>query len=277
ELDRLPPVTYAAVCFSDQALSIRALEKLCRYFRISRELRREEYCFAGEVPVAVRMKVNGSIIRYLTVQEGSGGGTGCILRDFGTEKRILTHQNVTRFHLETEARRFNAAYAALQGRTAGGETPGSEELWEKLNFEKKESNRAQVRSLPYMSALMSLIPALPPREKILTEGKDVRRLMELFEEYPLLEALAAQEHCRWCGFCYTYGYVGYYPGPGEKGKEHKVLEEDRQYYGMVHYCLIDDWEKMKADPEARETIIYDICGVYGYREIKKADMQGKIW
>lgn len=269
ELDRLPPVTYAAVCFSDQALNIRALEKLCRYFRVSRELRREEYCFSGEVPVAVRMKVNGSLIRYLTVQERSGGRPGYILRDFGTEKRILTHQNVTRFHLENEARRFNAAYAALQGGGVSGEISGCEELWEKLNFEKKESNRAQVRSLPYMTALLSLLPALPSRQLVLTEGKDVRRLMELFKEYPMLESLAAQEHCRWCGFCYTYGYVGYYPGPGEKGKEHKVLEEGRQYYGMVHYCLIDDWEEMKADSAAQETIIYDICGIYGYGEMDK--------
>lgn len=266
ELDRLPPVTYAAVCFSDQAVNIRALEKLCRYFRITRKLREEEYCFAGEVPVAVRMKINGSIIRYLTVQERNGGQPGYILRDFGTEKRILTHRNVTRFHLEEEARRFNAAYAALQREPV----PGCEELWNKLSFEKKESNRAQVRSLPYMSALLSLLPALPPEKKILSEGKDFHRLSELLRENPLLEALAAQEHCRWCGFCYTYGYVGRWPDRAEKGKEHRIFENGRQYYGMVHYCLIDDWEQMKADPDARETIIYDICAIYGY--LKTAEL-----
>lgn len=270
-LNQLPPVTYAAICFSNQSASIHALEKLCRYFRISRRLREEEYCFTGDVPVAVRMKINGSIIRYLTVQERNGGQPGYILRDFGTEKRILTHRNVTRFHLEEEARKFNAAYAALRQNPEGKTLPGSEELWSKLNFEKKESNRAQVRSLPYMSALLSLLPALPPQKELLSQGKDYQELARLLQENPLLESLAAQEHSRWCGFYYTYGYVGYWPGQSEKGKEHRICEDGRQYYGMVHYCLIDDWEQMKADPDARETILYDICSIYSYLNMARSE------
>lgn len=266
ELDRLPPVTYAAVCFSDQTVNVRALENLCRYFRLDRKLREKEYYFRGEVPVAVRMRINGSIIRYFTARERGEGRPGYILKDFGAEKQILTHQNVTRSHLEREARSFHVAYAAVQ-RDSGAEIfADTEELWEMLDFEKKESNRVQVRSLPYMSALLSLLPALPPREIILSEGKDFRRLAELLGGNPVLEALAAQEHSRWCGFCYAYGYVGCHPDPGEKGKEHRILENGRQYYGLVHYCLIDDWEQVKADPVAWETVFYDIAAVYGYQE-----------
>ena len=178
---------------------------------------------------------------------------------------------MTRFHLEEEARKFYAAYAALRQNPEGKTLPGSEELWSKLNFEKKESNRAQVRSLPYMSALLSLLPALPPQKELLSQGKDYQELARLLQENPLLESLAAQEHSRWCGFYYTYGYVGYWPGQSEKGKEHRICEDGKQYYGMVHYCLIDDWEQMKADPDARETILYDICSIYSYLNMARSE------
>ena len=47
-----------------------------------------------------------------------------------------------------------------------------------------------------------------------------------------------------------------------------ILEDGKRYYGKVHNCLIDDWEAVKKDKTAGETVIYDVCSVCGYEKEK---------
>lgn len=265
KLRRLTPVTYAAICFSEQSVNIRALEKLCRFFRIMGYSDDNNSCSMGRIPIAVRMKYNGTMLQYWAEHDNLRSSTAYEIRDFGTEAKILTHQNITRCRMEEEARKFHASYAKIQTLLLqeDGRQPSAGDTWEKLNYEKKESNRAQVRNLPYIQALLPLLSPLPAPEEIIKAEEPTEFFLKKISSIPVLNALASWEHSRWCSFCYSYGYVGYYPDKAEKGKEHRI-EDDGEYYGQVHYCLIDDWEQLKADKEAGKTAVYDICSIYVY-------------
>lgn len=137
-----------------------------------------------------------------------------------------------------------------------------EELWGQLNYEKKESNCAQAKCKNYMGELIELFPPLPERDAVLSCGKDLKDILAMLKENPVIDVLAAQEHCRWCMFHYASGYVGYHPDQAQKGKYHRL---ENQYYGKVHNCLIDDWDEMKRNETAGKTILYDVCGIYSYQ------------
>lgn len=264
-LRSLPPVTYIAVCFSDQTVSVSAMEKMAGFLTAPGSWNWIAAKESGPVPIGVRMRSSGAVIGYW--MERKREASAYTIQAFGTEKQILTHENVIRSAMEERAKNFNAAYAKIQRQMeASGEEPEltKEELWDGLSFEKKESNRAQVKNAPYMRELLKLLPPLPKREDALKNGRDTDQFLEELERVPVLDLLAAQEHRRWCNFHYASGYAGYDPDRSRKGKISKVEENGEEYYGKVHYCLIDDWTAMKEDQEARKTIIYDVCSIYGY-------------
>lgn len=268
ELLELPRVTWLAVCTSDQLVGIGALERLGR--RIAAlETEDSGGALAGlKTALAVRMKKDSAVVEFCL---GERKGIFSEAVSFGTEISLLTYDKVMRSGQEEQAREFNFLYQKVSAGIFGETVPETkEELWGRLNFEKKESCRAQVRNLPYFKALLANFPELPGRREFLEQEKDADLFLTKLEKYPCLEALAAQEHRRWSGFCYSYGYVGYTPEPSQKGKECWIKEGEDWIFGRVHTCLIEDWETMKTDSLARKTIIYDVCGLYTYAQAEFA-------
>ena len=268
KLRMLPPVTYAAVCFSDQATGVEAAEKLRWYFTAGSGKEEEETEFPKRIPIAVRMQSNGSVLRFLMQQEERGGAGRGDLVDFGSGKRILNRRGVIGSRLEEEAKDFNWNYCRIrrqmEGDFSGMEGEDREELWNGLNFEQRESNRAQVKNRPYMQELLKILPALLPVKETFQYVKDTDRFLKALEEGEILDVLAAQEHVRWCNFHYGRGYVGRCQNRRDKGKVRRIQEDGEVYCGKVHNCLIDRWEDMKKDLQARNTIAFDVCGIYGY-------------
>lgn len=262
-LRSLPPVTYAIICFSSQTAGIEAVEKLGRFFGMREpDMERKTQIFEiGPVPTAVRMEEGGDRVGLEAKEYG-----GVQVYRFGNLREILKRERVLHQKLDQEAKEFNGAYAGMQRRlakAAGAELSEEEKqsLWDALSYEKRESNRAQVRSRRYLKELMKLLPSLPAEDEILKDKMDREQILDMLSRYPVLDVLAAQEHKRWCCFHYAMGYVGYHPDPEEKGNYHWIFGK-QELYGRVHNCLIDSWEEMKADPKASLTIPYDICGIY---------------
>lgn len=255
----LPRVTYLAVCTSDQMVSIGALERLGR--RIAAQ--NPDGGLTGlKTALAVRMKKDSAVVEFCL---GERKGIFSEAVSFGTELSLLTYDKVMRSVQEEQAREFNFLYQKVSAGISGGTVSETkEELWGRLNFEKKESCRAQVRNLPYFKTLLKRFPELPDGRELLEQEKDADKFFARLEKYPWLEALAAQEHRRWNGFCYSYGYVGHTPEPSQKEKECWIKEGEDWIFGRVHICLIEDWQTMKADSLARETIISDVCSLYVY-------------
>lgn len=255
-LSGLPSITYIAICFSSQTTCVCAMEKLRSYLSLS-ENSVNQVCGGMPVPIAVRMKNDGAVIRYLA-------GDGQIF-SFGTLGRILNFEYVFKYSLENRAKDFNKAYMKVQALLSpASEAPGGRDsLWSALSYEKKDSSRAQALNQPYFQALIRCLKPLPPKEEVLICPENHKAFLTNLAAWPDLDALARLEHARWCAFCYCNGYVGRHPDPAEKGKEHR-LEDGDVYFGKVHHCLIDGWEDMKQDPVAGKTIIYDVCSIYGY-------------
>lgn len=268
KLRMLPPATYGAVCFSDQTTGVEAAEKLRWYFDAGFGREGEEDDFPKRIPIAVRMQSNGSVLRFLMQQEGRGGAGRGVLLDFGSGKRILNRSGVIGSRPEEEAKDFHRNYCRIQrrmeGAVSGTEGEDREELWNGLNFEQRESNRAQVKNRPYMQELLKILPPLPPVEETFKNVRDTDRFLQELEAGEILDVLAAQEHFRWCSFHYGRGYVGRCQDRRDKGKVRRLMEDGEVYCGKVHNCLIDRWEDMKKDSQARKTISYDVCGIYGY-------------
>lgn len=274
-LSQFPQVTYIAICFSDQTTCVSAMEKIQTYLSAAETRRNEEKTgIAMQVPIAVRMKTDDAVIQYWNPRQNRQDK----MLAFGNDKQTLTWENVIRYHVEEEAKEYHAEYSWIQSRLNDPQEPDAkkeegreeykqkyrEKLWNALNYELKESCRAQVLNRPYFRELQERLGGLPKQEEVLT--LDINALFERFSENPPLEMLAALEHKRWCAFCYVYGYVGFHPDPAEKRTIHVVKENGEIYCGKVHNCLIDDWDKMKADEKVNNTIIYDVCSVYGYRK-----------
>ena len=60
----------------------------------------------------------------------------------------------------------------MEGDFSGMEGEDREELWNGLNFEQRESNRAQVKNRPYMQELLKILPALLPVKETFQYVKD---------------------------------------------------------------------------------------------------------
>lgn len=258
KLLELPRITYLAICTSDQLVGISTLERLGRRIAAMDTGR----TIRMKASIAVRMKQDSSAVDF-RLDEGKEIFRRVV--SFGTEARLLTYGNVMKSRQEEQAREFNFLYQKVQADMLGqAVSETKEELWSCLSFEKKESCRAQVQNLPYFKALLAGFPSLPEQKKFLANGNETGHFLEKLAEYPWLEMLAAQEHRRWLGFCYSYGYAGYDPDSRKKGKECWIEGADGWIFGRVHPCLLEDWEDMKRDGLARGMIIYDVCSLYVY-------------
>lgn len=264
----LPKVTYLAVCTSDQLVGISALECLGRRIAAMETERADWDSIPVKAALAVRMKKDNAVVDFCLGERKGVFGKAV---SFGTESMLLTYANVMRSVQEEQAREFNYLYVKA-GAGVWGETVSEtkEELWGRLSFEKKESCRAQVRSLPYFKALLAWLPELPGQKEFLKPEEDADSFLKKLEGYSWLDALAAQEHRRWNGFCYSYGYAGYTADSRKKGKECWIEGGEGLIFGKVHPCLIEDWEEMKRDAYARERIIYDVCSLYVYSQAEFA-------
>ena len=183
----------------------------------------------GPVPTAVRMEEGGDRVGLEAKEYG-----GVQVYRFGNLREILKRERVLHQKLDQEAKEFNGAYAGMQRRlakAAGAELSEEEKqsLWDALSYEKRESNRAQVRSRRYLKELMKLLPSLPAQDEILKDKMDREQILDMLRRYPVLDVLAAQEHKRWCCFHYAMGYVGYHPDPEEKGNYHWIFGEQELY------------------------------------------------
>lgn len=284
-LHQLPPVTYAAVCFSDQTTAVEATEKLRWHLSLFSAEDGENAAFPSRIPIAVRMQSGGAVLRFLMHQEEQEEESPCVLLDFGSGNRILNRENVIGSRLEEEAKDFHLNYCRIQHRMEQKRTDTEDEqagpsdglrdqLWDSLNFEKRESNRAQAKYRPYMAALLKLAGPLPPEEEVFRHVGDTDRFLKDMEKQGIMDVLAAQEHVRWSNFHYARGYAGRCQNPKDKGKIRRIQEKGEVYCGRVHNCLIDSWQDMKEDPGARETICYDVCALYGYAPQKDRNKTG---
>lgn len=265
-LPALPVPTYAVICFSDQTLCVGAMEKLRAYLNV-RELQAASGCRQRlPVPVAVRMKEDDAVIRFRKRELEAREGECAEVFSFGTEHRLLTSAGVLRYEPEARARRFHQEYRRISSQITGQAEPelSMDEIWGRLDFEKKESARAQVLNQPYAKALVSCLAPLPDSRQILEGGEDTEKLLARLDACPDLDVLSALEHRRWNNFCYTYGYVGHDPDEKEKGRRHRIEENGVSYYGKVHNCLLDSWQQLREDPSTSGKVIYDVCSVYGY-------------
>ena len=269
-LRRLPRVTYGAVCFSNQTTALEATEKLRRYFSSVPTGAGGLRDFPARLPIAVRVQSGGAALNFLIQQEEKREASRCVIAAFGSGKKILNRSAVLGSRLEEEAKDFHLGYCRIQQiMEAGqgnkeGELFDREALWNGLNFEQRESNRAQAKSRPYMKELLKLLPPLPPPRQTFRHAGNTDLFLKEIEEGETLDLLAAQEHVRWCNFHYARGYVGRCESRRDKGKIRRIEVGDEVYCGKVHNCLIDSWQEMKEDAEARDTIVYDVCAVYGY-------------
>ncbi|RHR51471.1 hypothetical protein DWX10_18025 [Clostridium sp. AF18-27] len=262
QLAGLAPVTFIAICFSNQTTCVYAMEKLRAYLTACAKGTGQPCIDPGTVPIAVRMKNDDAVIRYRT--------NNTPICPFGTIGQILTFGNIVRYDMEEQAKSFHQTYMELQTliHPQASKPAHRDDLWNALLYEKKEACRAQVLNRPYFLALIKRLKPLPDRCEALDYQDGADRFLEKLAAYPDLDSLAHLEHTRWCAFCYCCGYAGWNPEPGEKGQEHRfVLEDGKICFGKVHNCLIDDWNELKMDPTARNTIIYDVCSIYGYAGI----------
>ena len=289
-LRRLPPVTYGAVCFQDQTTAVEATEKLRWYLSLYGGLEDGNLKFPARIPIAVRLQSGGTVLRFLMEQEAKETESPCALLDFGGGKRILNRENVVGSRLEEEAKSFHLGYCKIQqmmerqmtegaqaeeGASPGWDDDARERLWNGLNFEKRESNRAQAKNRPYMARLLELFEPLPPAEEMFRNVGNTDQFLKELKKRDVPDVLAAQEHLRWCNFHYVKGYVGRCRDRKDKGKVRRIQEDGEVYCGKVHNCLIDSWQEMREDSQARNTICYDVCALYGYRGQGDSGTEGK--
>lgn len=272
ELSKLPCITYGVISLSDQECAIDIMELLKRFLSPDWPGAQKANRLDMDIPIAIRAKNDDTIIRHYNVRRRAAGSQ---IIAFGTDQSILSYDNLIQPGLETSARTFNALYEQIAGHKE--DIVLSDEIiqsyWNGRSFEHKESSRAHALNVPYFQALLGKLPPLPPKAEMLrqkggTEEEQTEEFMRKLDGQPVLERLAALEHMRWCAFCYANGYLGCCDDPADKGKERWIYREDKEeyFFGKVHPCLIEDWQKFCRLPHTRRTIIYDVCGIYSYAE-----------
>lgn len=265
ELDRLPMITYAAVCFGNQTLSMQMMMQIAKYAAVRGN--------GQNIPITVRMEQDGAIVQYMQDMPSGKNQKAGLLRSyeqvfvFATKKTLLNRENLINARMEQKARQFHENYEREAEKIYGGgkEAPGKVVSWTELDFEGKESSRAQVLNQPFFRKLIEAVGPLPlrqntqnPQEHALDSDMASR---DAYSGPKLLDELAALEHKRWCNFACVYGYIGY----GKKKREfQRLCVKNMVYYGQVHDCLIEDWEELKKDSQAGQTIPFDICALYEY-------------
>ena len=257
KLAELPQPGFIAICIPDGIQAVRTAKRFIDYTDAPELMTMEKEEIYSYVTIAVRAETEDEMAGFLSLQYDPARAR---LTLFGNENRILTHDHLFRYGVEEDAEHFNDVYQHI---SAALDPDMNITGWDSLSYEKKESSRAQALNRPYFSKLISLLPELPAQEEIIHPWPVNDELMKKLTEYPVLDELAGLEHQRWDNFSYSQGYIGYTADRTQKGKVHVTRDRDFRM-GKVHPTLIDDWAEMKQNAYAAGTIIYDLCGIYGY-------------
>ncbi len=215
ELHRTQPVTYAAVCFRDPALTAASL------FTLSRVFAREEG--GPPVPILSRLMMPDTLAGYLEQDQTQYQG----VHPFPADEAVIRLDNILSAAAEQEGRAYHQAYNQWSGRLSGQGGPAVP--WESLSVFKRSSNTASALYAPtrllqagsLMSAALggplsrwydggaltgqareALSALLAPQGRLLPPEE----LLLLLKQSPWLEELAKTEHRRWCQFMLLNGY-----------------------------------------------------------------------
>jgi hypothetical protein len=274
-LNHLPLFTYAAICFSDQTKCAVAVEKLRNYLS-AEEVKQEANRLLKDrmqekITIAVRLKRDHAVTKCLEdccKKLEKQSERIYQIKTFGNLNEILMENNIFQFYIEQSAKKFHKKYKEQTEKIEKGTQETSDndtkpeksedQLWNDLDYEHKESNRAQVLNQSYFSDLKNQLEGIPDETAI--RGKSWKQITDCYKD---LDTLASLEHRRWCNYCYCDGYAGY---GSKKDEIHIIKKEGETCIGKVHNCLIEDWDTMKKDDAVNGTIIYDIYSVIGYGE-----------
>ena len=257
--EKLPRITYVALCYSQQKSNYIGLNQFKRYIRYANTAHNWP---AMTVPIGVRMEENLSFIRFIEEAEHCDDYT---VFGFGNLETIIRMDNILRNKTEELAMSYNAEYQKLLAIISRDPEPkvSKEDQWKELSYELLRSNRAAVMNIPFFKEAIRLLrPDLPSMEQ-LTEwaGKPGAILPEI--ENTKTEQLVEMEHLRWMNFYYSLGYVGSCESGKDKRKYMLHKEGDQTWFGQVHNCLIP-YSELKANPTTNGTIHYDLSNVIAY-------------
>lgn len=272
-LDQYPQITYAAVCFSNQTSGYLMMDRIRKFITAENIRHKDDPAWLQDlcVPIAIRMETNNSYLPFLTEEKKKKDEKRIrpeyTVFDFGNIADIYTVENIMRSSLDEKAAVFNHNYQILLKKINEpyAKPVSVEKDWNSLNYERRESNRAVVLNAPYFHDLIHLIHADAQliSEKNISEWDIMDNTMLSKIENTVTEELVRLEHQRWCGFYYSYGFVG----PCENKKDNRkymfVEEDGKTMYGQVHNCLVD-YDRLKANTESASTIHYDLANVYQY-------------
>lgn len=240
--DSIEPLRYKNGVESNYQFFDAFIEKLCRFLQSRPAVSRQVL----NRPIGKRL-----LLAFLAVALlGAGAAVGLShlreSRAYPSNKReenltgtLLYYVQTNAVLLEQAAEYMDDSYQACSQYLTYIDTASREELWNGLNFEQRESNRAQAKSRPYMKELLKLLPPLPPPRQTFRHARNTDLFLKEIEEGETLDLLAAQEHVRWCNFHYARGYVGRCESRRDKGKIRRIEVGDEVYCGKVHNCLID--------------------------------------
>lgn len=272
-LDKYPQITYAAVCFSNQTSSYLMMDRIRKFITAENIRHNDDPAWMKDlcVPIAIRMETNNSYLPFLTEKINKNDTERTrpeyTVFDFGNIADIYTVENIMRSSLDEKAAVFNHNYQILLTKINDpwAKPVSVEKDWNDLNYERRESNRAVVLNAPYFHDLIHLIHADKElvSESNISEWDIQTNDMLARINNTVTEELVRLEHQRWCGFYYSYGFVG----PCENAKDNRkymFAEEDgKAVYGQVHNCLVD-YERLKEKTQTANTIHYDLANVYQY-------------
>ncbi len=273
--------TYLALCGESEDETLRFISQLDR---IGREGGKALF-LQGGVPVAARMEWSGRTKAYLTSEDFCSDAYL-----IGAEEEYLSIDHIIRDDEEQKIRRHNAVYNAVSDSLIFDDNASGEKIldnadkdWNKLEYFKRESNRALYLHQPVKDFLFDTDACLKELEHFRKELKsvldDVRKRIPaddagFYDEmvgacslkllskkndtpcFPYLINVARTEHRRWDYFFASCGW--HY----DDVKDPRLRQHD---------CL-SDWEKLVR--ERPQMIIYDLITAPGLISSGKRTREG---
>lgn len=259
--EKLPRITYVALCYSQQKSNYIGLNQFKRYIRYANTTHSWRDM---TVPIGVRMEENLSFVRFIEEAEHCSDYT---VFGFGNLETIIRMDNILRNDTEELAMSYNAAYSRLLAIVNKWKKPEGtkEDQWKTLNYELLRSNRAAVMNIPYFKEAIRLLkPDLPDMDQLAAWAGNPGAMLKAIENTKT-EQLVEMEHLRWMNFYYSLGYVGSCKSKNDRRKYMLYTEDEQTWFGQVHNCLIP-YSDLKDNPETAGTIHYDLANVIEYNE-----------
>lgn len=206
--------------------------------------------------IYVRLRSNNSMRLMKDVDRYNvlvGGKTVSIIEVFGTDKEVLSHENLSAVAEEKDAKDFYLRYGEICGDTKVG-TMDADAWWRKRRNEKDERMNTLDNELRILyqeeqdrSNVCHIYTKLVLAGAVNEEGISVARLDELEQmmgrDELLIDNLVYTEHIRWNAKMELLGFV---PGREKSMKE------------RIHPCLMPCSELIASQDEAiRRTLLYD--------------------